>query len=61
MGQVISNPTPRVNRATIPVIISMMMPPEIVEYNMPRGPKKKARMRAIPTLLFDLMIMYWGC
>lgn len=61
IGQVRMSPIPAVIKATIELITNMMMPPGIVEYNIPRGPNRTVRMIATPMLLVDVVTTVCGC
>src|SRR3989344_7583169 len=45
-GHVKRSPKPKVNRPTMREMMSIMTPPETVEYIMQSGPKRKAKMTA---------------
>jgi len=61
IGQVRMSPIPAVSKATIELMMNMMIPPGIVEYNIPRGPNRTVRMIATPMLFVDVVTTVCGC
>jgi hypothetical protein len=49
-GQVRKNPNPKVSTPTITERMNMTIPPGMVAYSIPKGPKRTAKMIATPTL-----------
>ena len=61
MGQVIMSPIPRVTKPTIALMIHMMTPPKMVEYNIPKGPNKTVKIIETPMLFVDVVTTVCGC
>ena len=50
IGQVRTSPNPKLIKPTKNEMTIIMIPPQMVEYNMPNGPKKKVNSRETPIL-----------
>ena len=57
IGHVINTPNPKVIRPTTNVTTIMIMPPRMVEYNIPNGPNKKVRISDMPILFGEDTMM----
>jgi len=59
IGQVMNKLNPAVIKLRMTLTMIMMIPPQMVEYNIPNGPNRMVRISDIPTLFVDITTI--GC